>query len=279
MEDKKELIVVKQLPIIVETLKEIGKVADVKIQKALAMEIKGTTPEEIQKSKVEVKKIRTELKNEFDGLEAKRKEVKNKVLKPYDDMEEVYKKEVTERYTTADTKLKEKIDAIEIAEKEQITKEVKTYFNEYLASKKIDFITYENANINVTLTASMKSLKDSAKNYIDRIASDLEVIASDENSVEILVEYKQNDFNASGATLTVRNRLKAIEEAKAKADAQAQAKVEEEKAVERVVSFTRPKEVVKEELFDTTFKVVNATKQMLIDLKKFLKDGGYEIEE
>jgi len=214
MEVKKELIVVKQLPIITETLKEIGKIADVKIQKALAMEIKGETKEEIQKSKVEVKNIRTELKKEFDDLEKKRKEVKNKVLKPYDDMEEVYKKEVTERYTTADKNLKEKIDAIETAEKNQITNEVKAYFEEYLASKKIDFVKYENANINVTLSASMKSLLDSAKDYIDRIVSDLELIESDENKAEILVEYKQNGFNVSNATLTVRNRLKAIEEAK-----------------------------------------------------------------
>lgn len=278
MEGKKELIVVKQLPIIVETLKEIGKVADVKIQKALAMEIKGTTPEEIQKLKVEVKKIRTELKNEFDDLETKRKEVKNKVLKPYDDMEEVYKKEVTERYTTADKNLKEKIDAIEIAEKEQITKEVKSYFNEYLASKSIDFITYENANINVTLSASMKSLKDSAKNYIDRIASDLEMIESDENKVEILVEYKQNGFNVSSATITVRNRLKAIEEAKAKAEQQAQIKVEEVKVVEKVMTISRPKEVVQEEKITVTFTATH-TRTKMKELKEFLTNGGYEIEE
>ncbi len=278
MEDKKELIIVKQLPIITETLKEIGKVADIKIQKALAMEIKGETPEEIQKAKVEVKNIRTELNNEFKDLEAKRKEVKNKVLNPYEDMEKVYKIEVTERYTTADSKLKEKIDAIEIAEKEQITKKVKDYFNEYLLSKKIDFVAYENANINVTLSASMKSLLDSAKNYIDRIASDLELIESDENKIEILVEYKQNGFNVASATLEVRNRLKAIEEAKARAEQQAQAKVEEVKAVEKIEILTRPKEVVKEETKTATFKVT-ATLAKLIELKIFLENGGYEVEE
>jgi hypothetical protein len=279
MEENKELIIVKQLPIITETLKEIGKGADIKIQKALAMEIKGETPEEIQKSKVEVKNIRTELNNEFKELEAKRKEVKSKVLKPYDEMEEVYKIEVTERYNLADSKLKEKIDAIEVIEKEKITKKVKDYFNEYLVSKKIDFITYENANINVTLSASMKSLLDSAKNYIDRIVSDLELIESDENKVEILVEYKQNGFNVSNATLTVRNRIKAIEEAKKQAEINEQVKIEETKAVEQVTILTRPKEVVKEETYDVTFTVKNATLIKLQALKKFLKDGGYEYEE
>ena len=85
----------------------------------------------------------------------------------------------------------------------------------YLNSKNIDFVTFESANINVTLTASMKSLKEQAKNFIDKIVDDLNLIDTQEHKAEILVEYKQS-LNVSQAITTVTNRFKAIEEENAK---------------------------------------------------------------
>ncbi|MFA5407986.1 MAG: DUF1351 domain-containing protein [Bacilli bacterium] len=266
-----ELITIKQLPVITEQIELLGKEIDIKVANALKL---VCTEETIQS----VKDVRAELNKENKNYEEQRKVIKNKILEPYEAIETIYNDKIKSKYAKADIDLKTKIETVENELKNKRTEDVKSYFNEYLASKNIDFITYENANINVTLSASIKSLKDSAKNYIDRIASDLEVIASDENSVEILVEYNQNGFNASSATLTVRNRLKAIEEAKARAEQQAQAKVEEVKAAEKVEVLVRPKEVVKEETKTATFKVT-ATILKLIELKKFLEIGGYEYEE
>jgi hypothetical protein len=157
--------------------------------------------------------------------------------------------------------------------------EVIAYFNEYLKSKNIDFIKYENTGIKVGLSDSMKSLKDQAKNYIDRISTDLELIDTQEHNLDVLVDYKLNGFDVSKAILSVTARYKAIEEAKAKAEQQAQIKVEETKAVEQVTILARPKVEVKEETYDMAFKIKNATLPKLKSLKEFLNNGGYEYEE
>ncbi len=79
----------------------------------------------------------------------------------------------------------------------------------------IDFVTYSQARINVTLSASRKSLKEQAKQFIDKIVDDLKLIDTQEHKAEILVEYKQS-LNVSQAITSVTNRFKAIEEEKKK---------------------------------------------------------------
>ena len=141
--------------------------------------------------------------------------------KPYEDFENSYKKYISDKYKSADVELKNKIDTVENELKVNKKAEVVNYFNEYLSSKNIDFIKYEQANINITLTVSMKSLKEQAKNFIDKIADDLNLIDTQEHKAEILVEYKQS-LNVSQAITTVTNRFKAIEEEKAKQERDAE---------------------------------------------------------
>ena len=83
-EEKKELIVIKQLPVIEERLRELSTEIDEKINVALALEC-------TEDSYKDVKKARAELKKQFDELESKRKDVKNAVLTPYNNFEEIYK--------------------------------------------------------------------------------------------------------------------------------------------------------------------------------------------
>ena len=61
----------------------------------------------------------------------------------------------------------------------------------------------------------MKSLKEQAKQFIDKIVDDLKLIETQEHKAEILVEYKQT-LNVAQAITTVTNRFKAIEEEKKK---------------------------------------------------------------
>ena len=76
-------------------------------------------------------------------------------------------------------------------------------------------MTFQDARINITLSASVKALKDQAKDFIDRVASDLLLIDTQEHKAEILVEYKKT-LNASQAITTVSNRHKEIEQEQAK---------------------------------------------------------------
>ena len=218
--------------------------------------------------------------------EERRKAVKKAIMTPYEQFETVYKDCISNTYKKADTELKGKIDSVENELKEQKKAEVKGYFDEYLTATGIDFVTFENAHINVTLSASMKSLKEQAKAFIDKIVDDLNLINTQEHKDEILYEYKQS-LNVSNAITTVANRYKAIEESKAREEerkAREQAEAEAAAKVEEVVEAVVPPTVepiappVEEEKTYTLKFTVRGTMPQLKALKEFLNNGGYDYE-
>lgn len=273
--DKKKMIAVKQLPIIVEQLQQVKAEVAAKVDFALRLVCTEDTVKD-------VKKVRSELNKELAEYEASRKAVKKAILTPYEQFEVVYKDCVSDTYKKADTELKHKIDSVENELKAQKAAEVKSYFDEYLQSKGIDFVTFESAHINVTLSASMKSLKEQAKAFIDKIADDLALIDTQEHKDEILYEYKQS-LNVSNAITTVANRYKAIEAAKA---AEEERKAREQAAAEAAakVEAVAPPTVepiappVEEEKTYTLKFTVRGTMPQLKALKEFLNNGGYDYE-
>lgn len=270
--ENRELIVVEQLPIIKEKLKDISIEVDKEVKNAKSL---ICTEENIKT----VKEARAKLNNTFKALEEQRKNVKNVVMKPYNDFEILYKECITDKFKSADMDLKNKIDIIENETKKQKENEVREYFEEYKQAKNIDFIKYEQARINVTLTASKKNLKEQAKAFIDKIIDDLNLIETQEHKAEILVEYKQT-LNISSAITTVTNRFKAIEEEKRK---------QEEFMKEATKSVIIPKEEMQEilqapkveekqeEVLTLRF-TVKGTRTKLKALKEFLENGGYDYE-
>ena len=266
------LIVIKQLPIIEEQLKNLSNDVDIMVTNAKSL----VCNEDTVKS---VKDTRANLNKTFKDLETRRKDVKSQILAPYEQFEAVYKECISDKFKTADVELKAKIDEVEDGLKAEKEKEVKDYFNEYLQSKNIDFITYENANINVTLSASIKGLKEQAKTFIDRISDDLSLIETQEFKAEIMVEYKKF-LNVSNAITTVVNRHKAIEIELEKSVEVAEIKAVEAEIVKRVEYNTPPAlnspEVIELPLI-VCFKVT-AIKSKLQELKQFLNNGGYKYE-
>lgn len=273
------IIQVKQLPIIVEQLHEVKAEVTAKVEQALSLVCTENTVKD-------VKKVRSELNKELKDYEERRKAVKKAIMTPYEQFEAVYKDCISDTYKKADAELKGKIDSVENELKEQKKAEVKGYFDEYLTATGIDFVTFENANINVTLSASMKSLKEQAKAFVDKIVDDLNLIDTQEHKDEILYEYKQS-LNVSNAITTVANRYKAIEEAKAREEerkARERAEAEAAAKVEEVVEAVAPPTVepiappVEEE---KTYKLqftVRGTMPQLKALKEFLNNGGYDYE-
>ncbi len=275
-----EIIKVTQLPIIVEQLHEVKAEVIAKVEQALSLVCTEDTVKD-------VKKVRSELNKELKDYEERRKAVKQAIMKPYEQFEAVYKDCISETYKKADAELKNKIDSVENELKAQKTAEVKAYFDEYLQSKGIDFVTFESTHINVTLSASMKSLKEQAKAFIDKTSDDLALINTQEHEDEILYEYKAS-LNVSNAITTVTNRYKAIEEAKAREEerkAREQAEAEAAAKVESVVEAVAPPTAepiapppVEEEKTYTTKFVVRGTMPQLKALKEFLNNGGYDYE-
>ena len=274
-----DLIIVKQLPQIEEHLKELSIDVYKKVEYAKSL---ICTDENI-KTRTQ---LRADLNKEFKGVEQQRKLVKEQILAPYMKFEDVYKQYISDKYKSADSDLKTKIDLTENEFKAKKEQEIKDYFEEYKIANNIDFITYGQARINVTLSASMKSLKEQAKQFIDKITDDLKLIETQEHKAEILVEYKQT-LNVAQAITTVTNRFKAIEEEKKKEE-QKVVHIEmnenheiTKKSYEQLESiFNKPLEQPKEEKEEVlTLKfTVKGTKTKLRALKEFLINGGYEYE-
>lgn len=86
--------------------------------------------------------------------------------------------------------------------------EIRNAFNEYAKELGIDFVDYDRLDINVTLSAKTSDLIDTAKSYLDVIATDLKAIDAQEHKAEILTEYKRT-LSLSDAITTVNERLKA----------------------------------------------------------------------
>lgn len=272
----KDLIEVKQLPVIEEQLRSVSTVIDERVKNATSL----VCTEESVKT---IKEIRAELNKDYKEFESKRKLVKEQVLKPYNDFENVYKECISDKFRNADIILKGKIDNIENELKAKKEKEIKDYFEEYKEANNIDFITYGQARINVTLSASMKSLKEQAKSFIDKVVDDLKLIETQEHKTEILVEYKQT-LNVSQAITSVTNRFKAIEEEKKKIEQEKELQKfvvdtakEPDKYSEQIILNAPSVEEKTEEILTLKF-TVRGTRTKLKELKQFLESGGYDYE-
>lgn len=277
-----EIIVVKQLPVIEQHLAQIKEQVVERVSAAMQLVCTEATVKEI-------KKARAELNAEYKAWEDKRKEVKTAVMSPYEQFESVYKDCISDAYKAADKDLKQKIDEVEQQLKTQKAAEVKGYFEEYLASKNIDFVSYGQAGINVTLSASLKSLKEQAKDFIDRIESDLKLIETfTDLKAEILVEYKKS-LNVSEAITGVKARAKAVQEEQARQEAEAEKRAAEAQRVEAIkaaipeapAAVEAPTEQTAAPAPEKKYCIrftVKGTKEQLIALKKFLNEGEYEYE-
>ena len=268
-----EIIVVEQLPVIVEKLQMIKSDVTQRVKEAMEL---VCTEETVQA----VKSKRAELRKEFEDWEEKRKEVKTAVMTPYNQFEASYKECITDVFKNADSEFKQKIDAVENELKENKRAEVRAYFDEYCVSRSIDFLTFEIANINVTLSASLKSLKEQAKAFVDRVCDDLNLIDTQEYKDEILFLYKKADgfafLNASRAIAMTIEKYKFIAEKKA-AEEERKAKEQAAAAAVKKVDEVLTPPTVDEPTLTVKF-TVRGTKAKLRELKEFLQNNNFDFE-
>lgn len=308
-----EIIVVKQLPIIEEQLRTVQQNIQSMVNDVLSMEC----TEETVKA---VKKARADLNAQFKELEVRRKAVKTQIEAPYKAFEAVYKSCAGDIFADADRKLAQKIRAVEDGLREKRASTVRSYFEEYRDSLNLpaDLADYRYAGINVTLSATEKSLKAQAKAFLDRIKDDLSLIGTQPDPDEVLTEYRECR-NVARAVQIVRERHARIEAERRRREEEqeAQRKAQEHAAeVEQVIeeeeqlSMPEPTEAPADEfhapvaepvpeekpeeeattepehgefeplplLYCTVIKVTG-TKQQLKDLKKYIIDGGMSYEQ
>jgi len=275
-----ELMIVKQIPVIEEHLRNLASDVDEQVASALSMVCTEDTYRD-------VKKIRAELNKQFTTLEEQRKAVKMAVMGPYDSFQKVYDECVSSKFKAADAALKGKINLVESGLKDQKAEKVKAYYDEYAKSVNVDFVAFDRSGVNVTISTSEKSLKETCKAFLDGISDGLAMIETQEYRDEILVEFKRT-LNAAQAVASVIEHHKQIQAEKERAERRAAAEEEarrhaaevQESMPEVPAPISAP--VVKsdppaEKKYRMAFTVVD-TRNKLIALKKFLNDGGYQYE-
>lgn len=267
--DVNELIKVESLPKIFYQLELIGE----RINNALVgiedMECNEDNKKEVKKRKQEI----TAFKN---MMEDKRKEIKKQVMAKYDEFNEKYTEEVLNKLVKAETTLNEKVTVIENQQKQEKRDNIELFANEHFKFNNIeDIVCFDDMNLNITLTASEKSLKEQVLSFCERIVNDLKLIELEEHKDEILVEYKKNlDFTKS--KLEVCTRYKMLEEVKQRNEQQEIKKEEEAKIIEVVEEVVAPKEVIDDEAKITCSFTVTGTKSQIRQIKNLILEIGVE---
>ena len=203
-----ELIVVKQLPVIEDRLEEVYLSVKDRLE---AMSNLVVTEENYK----DLKKTRADLNKEYGELESLRKQVKTAIEAPYKKFEGGAYKRITDVYRDAIGKLDGEIKDVEGGLKTQRQKELLTYYDEYRQSLGLDSAIADphRSGIKVGLSGSMKSLKEQARQYLDRVDGDLKMIATLDDSDEVLAEYRVC-MSVTEAVTVVADRHKRIEEEK-----------------------------------------------------------------
>lgn len=230
------LIVVKQLPVIEEQLRTLKEKWE---QRALDAEGMVCTEETIQA----VKAFRAEMNKELEGVEARRKTVKNAVMGPYSAFEAVYKDCITDAYKRAYAALTIKINKVELDIKTRCEDGLRDYFAELCAVHHLDWLAYERAGIKVDMASAKaktpKKLLEQLEAFVVGVAESVDRINTLDDAGEIMVEY-QRTLDAAWAICTVKERHQRIEEQKKFQEARSAIREQEAEAVRRVEALAPP---------------------------------------
>lgn len=182
-----------------------------------------------------MKKFRANLNKQFKEFEDERKRIKKEVLAPFEAFEAEYKN-LSEIYTSADAKLKSRIDKNETAIKDAKSKEIKAYFDELAVSLGIDFFTFEQMALNITLSVSNKKLLEQVEVKLSQVKNDIDTLSNQPHPEKTLAEYKKC-LDLNQAMNTVRQRMEAEQ-----AELERQAKMKEQAEQQKLKQSVHPKE-------------------------------------
>lgn len=282
--DSAELIEVTQLPIIKEQLLSIKEQFIQETKDALSLVCNEDTLKIVRERRAKITKV-------FNSLEDRRKQAKKAILTPYEEFEAVYKACVTEIYKPCDKKLADKIHEVEDNLKHEKREYALDYFDECCRNANIGFLTIDRVGLNIGLSTSKKAIRDKISEFVVKVSQELVLIDTQDNSAEILVEYKQS-LNVAQAITLVANRHKATAEEQARLEAKRVRDEERAAAVEKVeeaaaemqvptaetIPETEPTMPVEspEDVYELSF-IVRGTMAQLKALKAFLGENGYDV--
>lgn len=285
------LITVTALPEIQENLRALRERWELKAAEAASM---VCTEETVQV----IKKMRSEMREEFSQADTQRKAAKQLYLAPWTAVEETFKECVSDAFKRADASFKTTIDGFEDELKAKCREDLERYFEETCFVYGVDFLTFDQAmalgKIRISLSDAKKKtprqLQDELSGVVARVALGVDQISRMEDAPEIMAEYKKH-FDVGRAVSTVQERKREIEAEVKAADARKAAQNAQEAAISKVVAVTTPiqdenslktaleREIANEPIFEEfTFTVFNCKRSQLIKIRDYLKQEGIKYE-
>ena len=286
-----DLITVKQVPMIVDNILALEPVIRAKGAEVLSMAVTEETRAVAKTTKANINKEREEFE----------KRVNNALAPIYDAVRPIEdaKKKISGVYKEIYAAMGEKVSVVEDGLKDQKREEIRAFYEEYRQScdlgdeRMADFDKWPKAK-NILLGDSAKGLRETAKEYLNQISGDMTTIRNLQYPDEILIEYRVLK-NCNLAIQTVFDRHRKQDEERQRREAAAAEREEREARekenmakVEAAIAASKPLEPPKpaepekpqkdpNQILTLRF-TVTATRAKLIELRNFLKDGGYQYE-
>lgn len=201
---EESIILLKQTPVFISKIEDAGK----EVKEAIAslnLDSMVATSDTIQS----LKDTRSELNKKSKRYAEEFKTAISPVTTTVKEVTDKFKEEIKVEFDKADKVLKTTITNFELSLKEEIQKEIQLFFDEYAVSVEIYFVKFTDAKININLSTSKKKYREQCVEFIDRVKSDIDLIATENYSAEMMAEYKSNGYNSSYAITTVRKRKEA----------------------------------------------------------------------
>lgn len=260
--DKVELFVDEKVKDIPKVLKELEKMSD----------------KQKEEKKQEIKKYRTYLNKIKSELEDKRKSIHDEIEKPYEEFNKYYSNGVKVKLQEGIDSLDNATRQIEDKQKKEKEKTLREFFQEYQTSNHLEgIVDFENVGLNITISASEKSLKEQIKAFCEKVSNDIKAIQTDDNSEEVLLEYKNNGFDYAKAKTTLAERKRKLEEFKQTIAKSGEEIKQDEIVIQNIETMvSAPKEVVEEQKDWYEFSAL-MTESQAKDLKQWFKDRNIEM--
>lgn len=213
---------------------------------------------EINKFKKKVSDFRKKIVEEY-----------NKPLQKFIDSAKTTETLLADTYTT----INNQVNFYEQELKEQKLEEIKNYFDELKIKENLDFITFEQTNINITLSSSKKSLREQVSTFVTKVLDDINLINTQQYIDEIMIEYKK-DLNVSRAITDVNNRHVELERIQQEKENIKEQEITDEIMINKIDSLTAPKieeSTEKQQIIESAFVIRTTNIECLRELKKVVE--------
>lgn len=167
-----------------------------------------------------IKKMRADMRKEFEAADEQRKAVKAQYLAAWNEVEATWKECVAEPFKRADASYKDTIGSFEDELKAAATEALKSHYDELCQLEGIDWLPFDEAlrrsgvkiGMADTKTKTPRKAMDALAEFVSKIALGIESVRKMEDSAEIMVEFKKI-LDAGQAAAIVAERKRRIQEA------------------------------------------------------------------